>query len=208
MASIGVQNNGTPFDRFARAATPIAAAAILIFLSNLPLFPSVGVPSAPNVALITIFFWRMAAPRTMPYGAIFLLGFLSDGLSGAPLGLSSFSLLAASFVITLLRRGIRLVPAAFWYLGFVLALLVAEFTGWTSASFYYGRLVAPDALGVRLAMSALLYLPIAFAMSLIDTFIVSPEGPSPKRRGKGRNPTGHRPRTIEPGKAREVRRRN
>lgn len=208
MESLTPQRPGTTFDRVTRASMPVATTALLIFFSNLPLFPAIGVPTAPNIALITIFYWRMAAPRTMPHGAIFVLGFLSDGLSGAPLGLTSLSLLAAVGVVSLLRPGIHLVPAGLWYLGFLLALMVAEFSGWISASFYYSHLVAVDPLGVRLAMSALLYLPVAFGLMLLNTYIVSPEIPGAARRGRGRNPSAHRPRTIEPGKAREKRRRN
>lgn len=192
-------------DRWARMSMPVLITGILVASNNLPVLPAIGVPAAPNIALMAVFFWRMQDARTMPYGAVFTLGFLSDALSGAPLGLTSLGLLAAAGAVALTHKLLALIPTGFWYLGFLLALFVAEITSWTAASLFYGQVVAGDALMVRMAMSVLLYLPLAFVFAFLYTRIVLPEDerPRPARRGPTKT---FKPRTMEAGRARERRR--
>ncbi|MGB0920116.1 MAG: hypothetical protein ACPG06_04455 [Alphaproteobacteria bacterium] len=199
----------TPFDRTARAALPVATSAMLIFLANLPILPAIGIPATPNIALMSVYFWRMTAPATMPPSAIFMLGFLSDGLSGAPLGLTSLALLFATGIVGLLRSSIHLVPFGFYYLGLLAALMAAELCGWITASLYYGHAIAAEPLAVRIVMSAFLYLPLAFALALLAyRFVIVPSAENREKNRKSRKPSPNaHPRTSEAGRAREVRRR-
>lgn len=192
-------------DRWARMSMPVLLTGIMVASNNLPVLPVIGVPGAPNIALMAVFFWRMQDARTMPYGAVFTLGFLSDALSGAPLGLTALGLLAAAGLTALIHRPLSLIPTGFWYLGFLLALFVAEMSSWAAASLFYGQPVATDALVVRAAMSILLYLPLALIFAFLHGRVVLPEDerPRPGRRGPTKT---YKPRTMEAGRARERRR--
>tara|TARA_A100001011_G_scaffold395174_1_gene489406 strand:+ start:1643 stop:2155 length:513 start_codon:yes stop_codon:yes gene_type:complete len=57
-----------------------------------------------NIQLIIIYFWSLKRPSILGNGHIFFAGLINDVIMGFPLGLSSISYLAISFVATYVKN--------------------------------------------------------------------------------------------------------
>lgn len=93
-------------DAWARGLTPFALTMLLIVLSLMPI-RLVGFSSvSPWLLLIAVFFWTAHRPDLLPPWAVALLGLFADLASGAPVGVSSLTLLAAQWAVKTQRRHI------------------------------------------------------------------------------------------------------
>ncbi len=66
----------------------------------------------PDFALMTLFFWGLARPASMPLLVAFVVGLVRGALSGAPLGLHAFLYIMVLVVLHKVSRKVRL--AHFW----------------------------------------------------------------------------------------------
>ncbi|MAJ86085.1 MAG: hypothetical protein CL687_03870 [Candidatus Pelagibacter sp.] len=57
-----------------------------------------------NLQIIIIYYWMLKSPSILGNGHIFLAGIINDVVMGFPLGLSSMSYLAVSFVASYIRN--------------------------------------------------------------------------------------------------------
>lgn len=58
----------------------------------------------PNLVLLAMLYWLWRLPEQVGPGGAFLLGFLYDGFSGAPLGLHAFSFASIAALLLLFHR--------------------------------------------------------------------------------------------------------
>ncbi|MBI1276323.1 hypothetical protein GC177_10205 [bacterium] len=75
---------------------------LCFFAAPLPLPYLQGV--APQIAVISIFYWGTYRESIFPYWFVFLYGLLHDSLLGIPIGTSSFIYLV-TYVLVVLQRG-------------------------------------------------------------------------------------------------------
>jgi rod shape-determining protein MreD len=71
-----------------RHAVPVLVCSVLLLLAVTPA-PFSWLPIYPNILLMTVFFFTLYAPATMPVLAVFVLGVLADITLGAPMGLNA-----------------------------------------------------------------------------------------------------------------------
>ena len=135
-------------DRFARAAFPVVATALLMVLASAP----AGLPAAgPGIAFASVFFWSVFRPAILPPPAVFALGLLQDLLGFAPLGTGVLTLLLVhgfalrvrgflarrSFWVVWLACGVTSLLAA--AIGFALhAALTFSLPAWQAALAFAG----------------------------------------------------------------------
>ena len=80
-----------------------------------------------NVHYIIIYYWVLKRPQTLGYGFIFLSGIITDVVFGLPIGASALTLLVLASVAAYVRTvTVRTSLLSDW-LGFVPALLIANF---------------------------------------------------------------------------------
>ena len=79
-------------DMFAKRSFPVLAGIFFVLISTVPYYiPGFG-PVAPNVVLITVFFWVIHHAEFVPTASVFFIGLLVDILSGAPPGINAATL--------------------------------------------------------------------------------------------------------------------
>jgi len=100
-----------------RMAIPVTLCVFLMLLSATPA-PFSSLPVYPNILLISLFFFVLYAPDTLPMLALFFLGMLADVILSTPLGLhATLAVLARQFLLplrrVLSRQAFRVLWAAF-----------------------------------------------------------------------------------------------
>ena len=95
---------GRRLDIAARWSFPLCASVILMLLTGIPL----GLPNQaallPAVALISVWFWSLFRPGSMPPPVVFLIGLLLDLRGYLPLGAGVLTLLIAHGIALRWRR--------------------------------------------------------------------------------------------------------
>ena len=146
-----------------RMAVPVALAAAFALLSTAPLGPPHLGPAMPFLPALAVFHWTVYRPDLMPRAAVFAVGLLHDSLTGAPLGLSAFALLAPQVAAGRARRFFaeRAMPAV--WCGFALFAAFASALSWIGGSLYRFAPLPADAALAQLALTIACY-PFAAAL--------------------------------------------
>ncbi|WP_340149372.1 rod shape-determining protein MreD [uncultured Sneathiella sp.] len=124
------------FNRFLRGSVPFALTVLLAMMSVVPIGISGYANVTPAFVAISVFYWSIHRPYLMNAPLCFLLGVISDCLTGTPLGLSSL-LLLLTHGIALSQRRIFIGKSFFltWFgyllIGFIIAML-----SWVIACLY------------------------------------------------------------------------
>jgi rod shape-determining protein MreD len=156
------------FSKTVRGSVPVLTLLVGTVLGAVPL----GIPAlafvAPFYALAGVYFWTLHRPRLVPRVAVFGVGLIQDGVTGAPLGLSSaVLLLAQSFVL-----GQRMVLArkSFWisWLGLALTAFSACAAAWLIASLYETALLPIGPVVLQAATTVLVYPAIAAVLAALQ----------------------------------------
>jgi len=131
----------------------------------------------PDFAFMAIYFWRMVRPDLLSPAFVFLAGFLSDALTGAPLGMSSMSYLIAVMVVGMLAPIIVPLSGFFWLGGFAIGAVTVTGLSWSIASLWS---LAPVPLVPMLGSHAItlaLYPVVASILAFVGRFVVPVERP-------------------------------
>ncbi len=131
---------GRKLDIAARQSFPTVVTSLLLMIAAAPLGLAAQAQIQLAVALVSVFFWTLVRPGSMPPPAVFLLGLLVDLLSYAPLGVGVVILLVLH---GLTLAGRRVLGRA----GFLLAWLAFA-------------ILAVGAVALQWALTALLTLQI------------------------------------------------
>lgn len=152
---------------------PFACGLFCVLISNLPLSLTNGLVPAPLLGLVPIYFWCLVRPDLMTPAAVFGIGILQDIMAGGPPGVWTLSFVVTYAVIDRQRDAFAGLPGLGAVLGFATAALITCVVAYlTTAALYH---VTP--LGVmvaELAMTAVFYIPGAYAMGLIHRRLVGP----------------------------------
>ena len=92
------------FNRFLRGSVPFALTVLLAMMSVVPIGISGYANVTPAFVAISVFYWSIHRPYLMNAPLCFLLGVISDCLTGTPLGLSSLLLLLTHGIALSQRR--------------------------------------------------------------------------------------------------------
>ena len=126
-----------------------------------------GVVPAPDLVLISVFFWAISGPAFLPAWAVFTLGLIQDFATGGPIGFWALTYLAA-YGFTLSQRVFlsgRSGPGV--WIGFAIVASVTAVVAWTLGSIAYARWLVPIPVFAQAAVSVLAYPLVARAFSLI-----------------------------------------
>lgn len=121
----------------ARMALPCLVALPLALVSALPLGPPHLGPAMPFLPAAAVFHWTVYRPDLMPRGAVFAIGLLHDGLTGAPLGMAAAALLALQAAAAACRPFFAGATVAAAWLGFGALAAAAAALSWCLASLYH-----------------------------------------------------------------------
>lgn len=151
---------GQKMDYAARMMLPAIVTLLLVILIQLPVGLAGLSNFPPHIAFISIYYWSVFHPGTMPYWFLFLLGLFLDALAGAPLGFSSLFFILFRFLILTQRRLLaRETFFAAWF-GFALLLFAVLLLQWVSMGLFYRSLPPYTPVAMQWCLTAGLY-PLA-----------------------------------------------
>ncbi len=150
-------------DGFARRLTPFGITLILVIVNLVPLHVPGFVRVAPILPLMAIYHWAVHKPELMPAYAVFLIGFLQDLLTGAPVGLNTMVYLIAYGTVMSQRRFLAGKSFAVIWLGFALVTLGAAAMGWLFGSILTVSLIDPKGLLFQSLLTLGLFPVLAWA---------------------------------------------
>jgi rod shape-determining protein MreD len=156
------------FNRFLRGSVPFALACLMALLGVVPTGISGFGIITPSLLTIAVFYWSIHRPYLMGAPLCFLLGVLSDFLTGAPLGLTSLLLLVVHGV-TLSQRRIFIGKSFIlsWF-GYALIALLAALVGWLLSSLYSLAVLPFLPVMLQYALSLLVFPLFAFGFGILQ----------------------------------------
>lgn len=163
-----------------RTAAPLALALLMTLLSALPLGPADLGPVMPFLPGLAVFYWTVYRPDLMPRVAVFALGLLHDGLTGAPLGMTALVLLLLQIVAGRYRRFFvgRTLPVS--WLGFGLLASGAAAVSWCVASAYHFIPLPAAAAAAQLGLTVAVYPLFAWGFAALHRGLPSPASARPE----------------------------
>lgn len=149
-------------DHAARNLTPFALTLTLIVLGLVPLRLPFLPPLGHSLVLISIYYWTIHRPATMPVGAVFFVGVVADLVGGSPL-VGPLVLVAVFAVVHAVRRWlVGASPLVVWA-GFVTVAFDAVLLTWLLTWYVAGQMprLGPGLSGALLGAAAY---PLAAAL--------------------------------------------
>ncbi len=131
-------------DRTARNLAPFALVLGLVVIATLPLRLPGYDATAPNVALIAVFYWAIHRPDLLPAPAAFLIGVWQDLLVGAPLGINALLLLVAHRVVSAQRRILIGKSFAVMWWAFAVTAFAAALGLWLLTMAFHAAALGPE----------------------------------------------------------------
>lgn len=113
--------------------------------------------AGPALTLMLVYFWTIFQPHLLPPPAVFIIGFVQDVLTGAPIGLGTLVLLAVQQFVLRERRVFTARTFVIAWFGFAVVALIATIAMWTLVVLYQWRLIDPGPFASQLLLSVLLY---------------------------------------------------
>jgi rod shape-determining protein MreD len=144
-------------DQVSRDLAPAALAVVLVLAMGIPL----GLPAQhgvmPAPAIAAVYFWTLYRPALMPPLAVFLLGVLSDLLTGAPLGLHPLLLLLLHAVVLTQRRVLARQSFLLVWVVFATFASATLGLGWVLRALLAFRLLPVEPALYELALTVAIY---------------------------------------------------
>ncbi len=147
-------------DHLARMMLPGLLTLALFLVLQLPVNIAGLAVFPPQICLISLYYWSVFHPQTMPFWFAFLLGLLVDSLLMLPLGLSSFVFLLFRFAVLMQQR--LMVRGGFLHamVEFALMALGAQAVYWLAMTLFAGGMIPLAPLIMQWVMTVGLY-PLA-----------------------------------------------
>ena len=165
---------GRLLDGFARRAVPITLCALAVLLLDAPL----GLPGAAELLsgflLVSVFFWSVFRPRSMPAVPVFLLGLLGDLLGSTPPGLTPLLLLATHALAAARREA--LAGAGFVALWSTFSLIAAAAAGvqWSLVSLFRLQAMPTPPAVFEAMLACAMYPPLSACFTWAHRSIADP----------------------------------
>lgn len=130
-------------DSTARRMLPVAITLALAIAAAVPIHvPGLG-EVAPEVTLISIYYWTIFRPDLVPTPAVFAIGLVQDVLAGTPLGVNALVLLLVFAVVLGQRRFFLGKSFLVMWWGFLLVVTGASVCTWMILSSLDGVIINP-----------------------------------------------------------------
>ena len=143
-----------------RRLVPSLTCVFALFVMTAPLVTSI--PLMPHLALLTVLVWGLFQPQLMPPHVALILGVLTDGVLGLPLGVNAVLMPLMAVAIGALERRYGHRPYALdWGLAAIL-VLVYQFLAWQLFGFIDGE--SPFAPLLWQTMTTVLAYPVVVAI--------------------------------------------
>jgi len=121
-------------DKAGRNLAPFAVTVMLVLVGMVP----IPIPSytavAPQLTLISVYYWTIHRPDLMRPGVAFLIGLLQDLLIGGPLGVNALILVVAQWAVLNQRRVFLASTFSLLWIGFAMVMAGAAFLQWLAFS--------------------------------------------------------------------------
>ena len=130
----------------------------------------------PAVGVICVFYWMLYRPDLFNMVVVFVLGFISDILSSAPMGTDIISFLAIYVVISNLSSLFNNKPFTFIWLGFGIVFIGVAFLKWLISSIYYAHFLPLSTLFFTLLFTIACYPVISFINDAARKYLMNDEG--------------------------------
>lgn len=140
-----------------RIVVPLLVFSIFVALDASSLGLGRGIAFLPDLAFATVVFWIIRHPSIMPIPLVFLIGFWTDALSGAPMGLSIIAYLTIFYLLGSLRADVEGTGFLVHWGAAVTAIAAYFAVQWAFYSAYDLQLSPPFQDMIRAAMTALAY---------------------------------------------------
>ncbi|CAO3419678.1 rod shape-determining protein MreD [Azospirillum doebereinerae] len=121
-------------DKAGRNLAPFAVTVMLVLIGLIPIPVPAYTPVAPQLTLISVYYWTIHRPDLMRPGVAFLLGLLQDLLIGGPLGVNALMLVVAQWAVLNQRRVFLASTFALLWIGFAMVMAGAVFLEWLAFS--------------------------------------------------------------------------
>ncbi|MAH88356.1 MAG: hypothetical protein CMF26_07120 [Kiloniella sp.] len=157
--------------RRVRTLVPLALFVMLLGFDASALGLGRRLAFLPDFAFATILFWLIRHPALMPVPVVFVIGFWTDALMGAPMGLSIIAYLTVFYIVSNLRPEI----SALGFMGRwgVATLSILAYFGcqWAFYSAFVLELAPPLQSMTRAGMTALTF-PLVYGVNhLVFAFL-------------------------------------
>ncbi|MCH2547410.1 MAG: hypothetical protein MK052_07365 [Alphaproteobacteria bacterium] len=163
-------------DQYARMLLP-AICTLLLLLFSLLRIGFAGLAHFPiDVCLISIYYWTIFRPSTMPFWFVFILGIVRDSLMGTPLGISSLVFILFRLIILSQQR--YLVKETFWatWFGFGWVLVPALVFNWLLSSAYAKSFIPITPVMMQWVFTFGLYPLLHIVFNALYGFLPDPSG--------------------------------
>ncbi|MFC4273037.1 rod shape-determining protein MreD [Sneathiella chungangensis] len=160
------------FNRFLRGSVPFAVTVLLALMSVVPIGIAGYAIVTPSFAAISVFYWSIHRPYLMAPPLCFLLGLLSDCLTGAPLGLSSFLYLLIHGITVSQRRIFIGKSFVLTWFGFALIGFIIAMLSWLIACLYSLALLPLTPILVQFALSLLVFPMFAWGFGMLQNSLL------------------------------------
>jgi len=163
---------GARAGRIVLTVLPFVMGLACVLLSFVPVGRIFGTAVMPAFGLMAIYYWAVVRPEMFPVYAAFLVGLLSDLLSGGPIGLWAFAYVL-TYIIVLTQRFLAMnAPFSVFWFGFLLAAIFAGFVGWGAASLFYGAFLPIGPIAWHLFVTVALFPLFALIFGRIERRIL------------------------------------
>lgn len=156
-----------------RYATPVALTLLVAILSVVPLRLPGHALLAPDVVLMTVFYWTVHRPDLMRGWAAFAVGLLTDVLTGAPLGVNALVLVLVHAALLAQHKVFRGKGFGLVWCAFALTVPAAHLVAAAAVLAVSGILPDPSVLGLRSLLTIALYPPVAWMMGRAQRAVLS-----------------------------------
>ena len=131
----------------------------------------------PHFLLAVVFYWAVYRPTLLPPWYVFVLGLLVDVLSGLPMGLNAFILIAVQWVVRLQR--VYLMGQSFLglWIGFSLTCFLAGSATWLLFGLA-AQTIPPAGPALASAGMTILFFPVV-SLCLVMVHKILPVAPKP-----------------------------
>jgi rod shape-determining protein MreD len=121
-------------DKAGRNLAPFAVTVMLVLVGMIRIPAPAYAPVAPDLTLISVYYWTIHRPDLMRPGVAFLIGLLQDLLIGGPLGVNALMLVVAQWAVMNQRRVFLASTFVLLWIGFAMVMIGAAFLQWLAFS--------------------------------------------------------------------------
>jgi len=162
-------------DAMARSGVPVACTLALMFASKAPFGVADQAVVLPAVTVVSVFFWSLFRPSSMPAPVVFLIGVLLDLLGWMPLGEGTVVLLVVHALCLRWRRVLAKQSFAVIWVVFVGFAAGAAALMWALAALLAFRMLPVASALFQAVLTAALYPALAILFAGAHRGLAAPE---------------------------------